>query len=65
MLTAGLVPVVRPPASQDPDNDLDDEHPMDEDERLDNADLEPFPFPASTGKLGPMVQFLWEMPDIV
>jgi hypothetical protein len=58
MLTAGPVPVARPPARQDPDNDLDDEHPMDEDERLDYADQEPFPFPTSTGELGPMAQFL-------
>ncbi len=66
MLTAGPVPIARPPARQDPDsNDFDDEHPMDEDERLDYADQEPFPFPTSTGELGPMAQFLSEMPDIM
>jgi hypothetical protein len=65
MLSAGPVPVAHPPACQDPNNDLDDEHPMDEDERLDYADQEPFPFPTSTGELGPMAQFLMEMPDIM
>ncbi len=46
MLMAGPDPVVcRPPAHQNPDNDLDDEHPMDEDECLDFADQEPLPFP--------------------
>jgi hypothetical protein len=44
---------------------LDDESPIDEDERLDYADQEPFPFPTSTGELGPMAQFLLEMPDIM
>ncbi len=42
---AGPDPVVRPPASQNPNNDLDDELPMDEDERLDFADQEPLPSP--------------------
>ncbi len=65
MLTAGPIPVVRPPASQDLDNDLDDEHQMDEDECLDYDDQEPFPFPTSTGELGPMAQFLSEMPYIM
>jgi hypothetical protein len=37
----GPVPVARPPACQDTDNDLDDERPMDEDECLDYADQEP------------------------
>jgi hypothetical protein len=42
---AGQDPVVCPSASQTSDNDLDDEHPMDEDERLDFADQEPLPSP--------------------
>ena len=54
----GLVPVARPPACQDTDNDLDDERPMDEDECLDYADQEPLPFPTSTGELGLMEQLL-------
>ncbi len=41
MLIAGQDPVVHPPACQNSDNDLDDEHPMDEDERLEFADQEP------------------------
>ncbi len=45
-------------ARQDPNNHLDDERPMDEDECLDYADQEPLPFPTSTGELGPMAQFL-------
>jgi hypothetical protein len=57
LITAGPVPVARPPAPQDLDNDLDDEHPMDEDELLDYADKKPFPFPTSTGELGSMAQF--------
>jgi hypothetical protein len=32
---AGLDPGMHPPASQKPKNDLDDEHPMDEDEHFD------------------------------
>ncbi len=31
----------------------------------DPNDQEPFPFPTSTGELGPMAQFLSEMPDIM
>ncbi len=58
MLTAGPVPVACPPACQDPNNDLDDERPMDENERLDYADQEPLAFPTSTGELGPIAQFL-------
>jgi hypothetical protein len=58
MLTAGPVPVAR----QDPYNDLDDEHPMDENALLDYADQEPVPFPTSTCKLGPMAQFLSRFP---
>ncbi len=58
MLMAGPVPVARLSARQDPDNNLDDERPMDEDERLDYADQEPLPSPTSTGELGPMEQFL-------
>jgi hypothetical protein len=38
---AGPDPVVHPPARQKPNNDLDDEHPMDEDKSLDFADQEP------------------------
>jgi hypothetical protein len=45
----GPVPVARPPACQDTDNDLDDGRPMDEDECLDYADQESLPFPTSTG----------------
>ncbi len=61
MLTAGqdrLIRVARPPASQDSNNYLDDERPMDEDECLDYADQEPLPFPNSTGELGLMAEFL-------
>jgi hypothetical protein len=65
MLTAGLDPVARPPAHQDQDNDLDDEHQVYKDEHLDYADQEPLPFPTSTGELGPMAQFLLEMPDFM
>ncbi len=42
MLMAGQDPAVHPPASQTPNNDLDDERPMDEDERLDFADQMPY-----------------------
>ncbi len=65
MLTAGQVSVVRPPAQQDSDNDLDDEHPMDQDEHLDYTDQEPLPLLTSTGELGPMAQILFEMPDFM
>jgi hypothetical protein len=65
IFTAGPVPVARPPARQDPNNDLDDESPMDQDEHLDYADQGPLPFPTSTGELGPMDQFLLEMPDFM
>ncbi len=61
MLTAGQdqpVRVARPPARQDSNNYLDDEHPMDGDECLDYADQEHLPFPTSTGELGLMAQFL-------
>jgi hypothetical protein len=57
MLMAGQDPVVRPPASQDPKYDLDDEHPMDEDECLDFVQ-EPLPSPTPTGVLGPTEQLL-------
>jgi hypothetical protein len=40
---AGPDPVVHPSASQNPNNDLDDVRPMDEDEPLDFADHEPLP----------------------
>jgi hypothetical protein len=36
-------PVVRPPARQHPNSDFDDEHPKDEDERLDFENREPLP----------------------
>jgi hypothetical protein len=65
MLTARPIPVARPPAHQDLDNDLLDERPMDKDDCLDYADQEPLPFPASTGELGPMAQFLSEMPYVI
>jgi hypothetical protein len=39
--------------------------PKNEDEHLDYADQEPLPFPTSTGELGPMAQFLLEMPDFM
>ncbi len=58
MLMAGQDPVVRAPARQDPKYDLDDEHPMDEDECLDFANQEPLPSPTPTGVLGPTEQFL-------
>ncbi len=45
MLLRGPDPVVSIPASQTLNNDLVDEHPMDEDERLDFADQEPLPSP--------------------
>ncbi len=45
MLMAGPDPVVCPPACQNPNNDLDDEIPMEEDELLDFADQEPLPSP--------------------
>ncbi len=45
MLMTGPDPVVRSPASTNPDNYLDDEHLMDEDEHLDFADQEPLPSP--------------------
>jgi hypothetical protein len=41
MLMAGTDPVVRLPAGKLPDNDLDDELLMDENERLDFADQQP------------------------
>ncbi len=58
MLMAGQDPVVCPPARQDPKYDLDDEHPMDEDECLDFANQEPLPSPTQTGVLGPTEQLL-------
>ncbi len=45
MLMAGPDPVMCPPTSQNPDNDLNDELPMDEDEHLDFADQEPLQLP--------------------
>jgi hypothetical protein len=48
---------VRNPARDAPNNDLDDDSPMDEDEHLDYADQQPLHLPTSTGVLGPMAQF--------
>ncbi len=45
MLMAGPDPVVHHPARQKPNNDLDDEHPMYEDECLHFANQEPLPSP--------------------
>ncbi len=45
MLMTGPDPVVRIPTRQNPNNDLVDEHPRDEDERLDFSDQEPLPSP--------------------
>ncbi len=67
MLVAGLAPVMRSPAHNAPDNELDDDCSIDEVERLDYADQEPepLPFPTPTGVLGPMAQFLWDMSDFM
>ncbi len=43
MLMTGPDPVVCIPTSQNPNYNLVDEHPMDEDELLDFADQEPLP----------------------
>jgi hypothetical protein len=49
---------VRNPAREAPDNDLDDDRPMDEDERVNYADQQPLHHSTPTGVLGPMAQFL-------
>ncbi len=56
---AGPVPVVRPPACQDADNNSDDSHTMDDDDRLDYADQDPpSPIFHGNGDHGPMAMFL-------
>ncbi len=45
---AGPDPVVRSPACQNTNNDLDDGHPMNEDEHLDFAQADQQPFPSPT-----------------
>jgi hypothetical protein len=45
MLRTGPDPVMCIPAHQHPNNDLVDEHPMDEDEHLDFGDQGPLPSP--------------------
>ncbi len=45
MLLAGPDPVVCPPARQNLNNDLDDERPINVDQRLDFTDQEPLPSP--------------------
>ena len=44
--------VLRPHASQAFDNDLDADHPMDQDELLDYADQGPLPSPTATAVPG-------------
>ena len=56
---------MRNPARDAPDNELDDDCSMDEDERLDYADQQPLHLPTSTGVFGPMAQFLSDMPDFL
>ncbi len=56
---------MRNPARDAPDHDLDDDCPMDEDERLDFADQQPLHHPTPTGVLEPMAQFLSDMPDFL
>ncbi len=53
---------MRIPARDAPDNDLDGDRPMDE-EYLNYADQEPLHLPTPTGVLGPMAQFLLDIPD--
>ena len=53
------------PARDAPDNELDDDCSMDEDERLDHADQQPLHLPTPTGVFGPMAQFLSDMPDFL
>ena len=61
----GPVPVLRPHASQAFDNDLDADHPMDQDELLDCADQGPLPSPTATAVPGPLALFLSNMPDFM
>ena len=56
---------MRNPARDAPDNELDDDCSMDEDERLDYADQQPLHLPTPTGVFGPMAQFLSDMPDFL
>ena len=63
MSMAGPDPVMRPHASQATANDLDADHPMDQDKLHDNADQGPLPFPTATAVPGPLAQFLSVMPD--
>ncbi len=56
---------MRNPARDAPDHDLHDDCSMDEDERLDHADQQPLHLPTPTGVLGPMAQFLSDMPDFL
>ena len=56
---------MRNPARDAPDHELDDDCSMDEDERLDYADQQPLHLPTPTGGLGPMAQFLSDMPDFL
>ncbi len=54
---------MRLPARDAPNKDLDDDRPMDEDELLNYADQEPLHLPTPSGELGPIEQFLLDMPD--
>ena len=56
---------MRNPARDAPDNELDDDCSMDEDERLDYADQQPLHLPTPTGVFGPMEQFLSDMSDFL
>ncbi len=54
------------PAQDAPVNDLDDDSPMDEDERLDyQYQSIPLHLPTSTGVLGPMAHFLSDISDFL
>ena len=65
MLMAGQDHVARLPVKFAPDNDVDIERPMDEDERLDHADQAPLPLPTPTGVLGPVAQILLDMAEFL
>ncbi len=56
---------MRLPACNAPDNNLDDDRPMGEDEHLNYGDQEPLHLPTLTGVLGPTTQFLSDMPDFL
>ena len=60
MLIAGPDPGVRPRDSHASFNDLDADHPMNQDELLDFADQGSSPFPSATAEPGPLAQFLLE-----